>query len=85
MTTRREGVRGWRQINALVFCRFEGSIIGEELKLALHVHALIIEHAFAYVNSLFSGISRFHILAKNLPGYEDYQRRVKYRLMPGVW
>jgi protein-S-isoprenylcysteine O-methyltransferase Ste14 len=24
-------------------------------------------------------------LAKNLPGYEDYRRRVKYRLMPGVW
>jgi protein-S-isoprenylcysteine O-methyltransferase Ste14 len=24
-------------------------------------------------------------LAKQLPGYEAYRQRVKYRLVPGVW
>ena len=75
MTTWRQRVRRRRRIDTLVFCRFEGSIIGEELKLALRIHALIIEHAFAYVNSLFLGTFAISCkLAKNLPGYEDYQR-----------
>jgi protein-S-isoprenylcysteine O-methyltransferase Ste14 len=25
------------------------------------------------------------LLARDLPGYTDYQRRVRYRLVPGVW
>jgi len=24
-------------------------------------------------------------LSKNLPGYEEYQRRVRWRLVPGMW
>jgi protein-S-isoprenylcysteine O-methyltransferase Ste14 len=24
-------------------------------------------------------------LARNLPGYEDYQRRVRWRLIPGIF
>ncbi len=24
-------------------------------------------------------------LRKELPGYEEYARRVRYRLLPGVW
>ena len=24
-------------------------------------------------------------LVRNLPGYEDYRRKVQYRLVPGVW
>ncbi len=24
-------------------------------------------------------------LRRSLPGYEDYARRVRYRLLPGVW
>jgi protein-S-isoprenylcysteine O-methyltransferase Ste14 len=26
-----------------------------------------------------------HLLASSLPGYVDYQRRVRYRLVPYVW
>jgi protein-S-isoprenylcysteine O-methyltransferase Ste14 len=25
------------------------------------------------------------LLARELPGYTDYQRKVRYRLVPGVW
>ena len=84
MTTRRQRGRRRRQINTLVFRRFEGSIIGEELQLALRVHTLIIEHAFAYVNSVFSGIFAISCLGEKLAGYEAYQQQVKYRLMPGM-
>jgi protein-S-isoprenylcysteine O-methyltransferase Ste14 len=24
-------------------------------------------------------------LARNLPGYQEYQQKVRYRLIPGVW
>jgi len=24
-------------------------------------------------------------LAENLPGYTEYQRKVRYRLVPGIW
>jgi protein-S-isoprenylcysteine O-methyltransferase Ste14 len=30
-------------------------------------------------------VSEEKILAKELPGYTDYQKKVKYRLLPGVW
>jgi protein-S-isoprenylcysteine O-methyltransferase Ste14 len=26
-----------------------------------------------------------HVLARELPGYADYQRKVRFRLLPGVW
>lgn len=25
------------------------------------------------------------VLAEELPGYRDYVRRVRYRLLPGIW
>lgn len=30
-------------------------------------------------------LSEERILAKDLPGYTEYQKKVKYRLLPGVW
>jgi protein-S-isoprenylcysteine O-methyltransferase Ste14 len=30
-------------------------------------------------------MSEERILAKDLPGYTEYQKKVKYRLLPGVW
>jgi len=68
MTTWRQRVRRRRQIHALVFRRFEGGIIGEELQLALRIHALIIEHTFGYVNSLFLGIFAISCLGEKLAG-----------------
>jgi protein-S-isoprenylcysteine O-methyltransferase Ste14 len=26
-----------------------------------------------------------HLLARELPGYTDYQAHVRYRLIPGIW
>ena len=25
------------------------------------------------------------VLAKDLPGYDEYMRKVRYRMIPGVW
>lgn len=33
----------------------------------------------------FRAVREEHMLAAELPGYADYARRVKYRLVPGVW
>lgn len=30
-------------------------------------------------------LSEERILARELPGYKEYQKKVKYRLLPGVW
>ncbi|HZY40873.1 MAG TPA: hypothetical protein VFF59_02635, partial [Anaerolineae bacterium] len=39
------------EIDPLVFGRFEGGIVGKELKFGFGVHALIVEHVFCLVNS----------------------------------
>lgn len=68
MTTWRQRVRRRRQIDTLVFRRFEIHIACKQLQLALRIHALIIEHAFAYVNSLFLGIFAISCLGEELAG-----------------
>jgi protein-S-isoprenylcysteine O-methyltransferase Ste14 len=25
------------------------------------------------------------VLARDLPGYAEYRRRIRYRLLPGIW
>jgi len=54
--------------------------------------ALLLGSWYAFVFGLvliaviaFRAVREEHMLAAELPGYADYARRVKYRLVPGVW
>jgi len=54
--------------------------------------ALLLGSWYAFVFGLvliaviaFRAVREERMLAAELPGYADYARRVKYRLVPGVW
>lgn len=45
----------------------------------------IIPAALAALAFLFRALNEERVLRERLPGYDDYMRRTRYRLVPGLW